>query len=229
MAILDYLNRKVQQLNGSHKNGLEAGRLNDIADRKFGQMISAIQSWIPSDCSLEKLGLCKAVLAYQSDIGNASFQLEYQMKNMLLSRNYDLVIGSSFRPRLKSDEICKTEDFKVALTYEGTLRINRVMFLTNDDHEVAVRLQNVLNNALLTKRLAHLKPTLLVIESDCRQGIVRIRMESLQGSATWSVFPPAFQLIMPKRQYCLELLEVMMILSQVVQIVCEAEPVSHFC
>lgn len=225
MAILDYLNSKVQQLNQSGKNDLENGRLNDIADMKFGQMISTMQSWIPSSCSLEKSGLCKAVLAYQSDIGDVYFRLQYEMKNMLLSRNYDLVISSSFRSHLHSSQMRQTEDFKVALTYEGTLQINRVMFTANRDHEIALRLQNALNSPLLTKRLEHLKLSLLVIESDCRQGIVRIRMESLQGSATWSIFPPAFQLIMPKRQYCWKLLEVMRILSQIVQIVCKAEPI----
>lgn len=148
-----------------------------------------------------------------------SLKLIYNWENRFLSVNYNLqMVGIVPINQVRFEETGDCH-FTLRCTQRG-LKGKRAYSWNcghwESDRETLDAYQERLNHPLIIERLRALDILEMEIWHRDESGFWQISCESLIGSATWMLVPPVFSMITPKREECLQFLELFELLADAV-------------
>lgn len=214
---LDALNQRLRKINRPDTAATREGKMNTRADKRFAQVVDIFADVLEPQCSVEKIGLCRANIEWSYQQETVSSQLAYEMKNLLLSRNYDLILESDLPVQWKDHSAETKENLRVTLEYGGKISVKSCAFAVQRGAEQANQLIKALNIPLIQERLMRLQLSMVELERNADEDSIHVRMHTLRGSATWCLLPPVFQLIPMKKQDCIDLIELLQLIYHAVQ------------
>ncbi len=197
------LNQRIRRINNMDNQLILKGKLNNRAACRFDTLVDLIRSMLGPYVEFVSGGFCKCTLRIVGKRYNTQMNLKYELKDMLLGRNYDLVITVPF----ETDELGPVKDYKIVARHNGGFKRDNISLATEYGNSYAKRFANVLDNKLVKERISRLQLIDLVVEHSNETGVSQIVIKSIKGSCTWTLIPPVFQLIKPKKQDCIDLIE----------------------
>ncbi|GAA0428326.1 hypothetical protein GCM10008983_00750 [Lentibacillus halophilus] len=127
-------------------------------------------------------------------------KMSYLLKDRFFARSYDLVFEFEI-PAIFN------ENMKFKLCYLGKTKVDGAQFSILNGNQEAASILEKLNNPLIISRLVKLDLLNLNLEYSIRKKRWYIRTDSLIGSTTWNLIPPALQVIKPKEKECVFMIE----------------------
>lgn len=210
---LDALNQRLRKINRPEVAATHSGRRNTWADKQFSQVVEIFAGVLQPRYTIHKTGLCCADISWDYREQIILSRLRYEMKNMLLSRSYDLVLESNLPVQWAEHSSGIKESWRITLKYGGIMRIKTCEFAVQRGGDWASRLTKALQIPLVWERLLRLELSAMELEHIAGDSTIHIRMSALRGSATWCLIPPVFQLIPMKEQDCMDLIELLQLIA----------------
>lgn len=127
-------------------------------------------------------------------------RMSYILKDRLFSRSYDLLF--EYEVPANYNEVMKFE-----LRYLGKTRIKGAQFETMNGISEATPILEKLNNPLIVSRLVKLDLMDLKLDYSPEEKKWYVCTNSLIGSTTWNLIPPALQVITPTEEECVLMIE----------------------
>lgn len=127
--------------------------------------------------------------------------MQYELQDRLFARNYDLIFSFAAPCPVQF----QNEAMELRLHYEGRISVQGARFVCKKGNSEAFLKK--LNHKLLAERLAMLDflDCMLVHREGAAEWEITVR--SLIGSAVWNLIPPVFQVIEPKKNECIRMME----------------------
>ena len=180
------------------------------AEAKVGALANlfaaaAGERWVKTDP-----GVLRRTLLFSGFHYLNSLQLVYNWENRFMSVSYNLQMVSVYP--VDNDRFEQTGDclFTLHCTQKGLRGKRTYSWKCGQWKEGAAKLaayRERLANPLVTDRLAALDIMEMEIQYKEDWGGWRVSCESIIGSATWLLIPPAFSMVTPKLEECVAFLE----------------------
>jgi hypothetical protein len=134
--------------------------------------------------------------------------LRYRMENRLFAILYDLLIETSVPAQNAG---APRRAVRIEAELKGKLFVKDAIFVlkacSDCDERRADAILALLDNDLLRERILALDLADIVLSFDPGRAEWTIRCRSIIGSTTWNLIPPITQLIKPKEDECVKLIE----------------------
>lgn len=208
MEILQKLHNKIPS---SSPATISPDRLSNRANRSFQETTSLFLQCMEDRCESIRSGYCFQELRIYHPHQPVHLKLSYHMKNMLLSRGYDLIIESSI-PLSEADP-----DMELELSYRGIFKIKSAGFRALRGGPSASALVEKLNLELIKSRLLSQQPSQLTLHYEQETGRLKLSMHLLKGSVSWCLIPPIYQHIPLKQKDCVEIVEIFQLITKVIR------------
>jgi hypothetical protein len=134
--------------------------------------------------------------------------MRYRMDNRFFAIIYDLFFETSVTPRQKKRP---AGAMRFEADLKGKMFVTDAAFTMRDcaegEEAYADEILSLLNNELIRDRILLTDLADITISFDPASGKWTIRCRSIIGSTTWNLIPPLTQLIKPKDDECVRLLE----------------------
>jgi hypothetical protein len=133
-------------------------------------------------------------------------ELLYKVENRFFAVSYDLVYRASVPCR---EAPAYDGGLRFSAVPEGKLAITGAHFVSDaeDGDAFAERRVRDLNHSLIIDRIVSMDLTDISVSHDAEGGAWAICCRSIIGSTTWNLIPPITQLIKPREEECLRLIE----------------------
>lgn len=176
------------------------GILNRKANEKLNFVINTYARVLRGYWKTEHNGFLYSRISFSDLYYLKELKMSYILKDRFFARSYDLVFEYEV-PAIFN------EHMKFRLRYLGSTKINGAEFAVIEGNQEAVPLLKKLNNPLILNRLVKLDLLDLNVEYCTQKERWYIRTDSLIGSATWNLIPPALQVIKPTEKECVLMIE----------------------
>lgn len=143
-------------------------------------------------------------------------ELKYNYENRFFSISYNLEMSTEVLTNQRFTEI---GDCVFQVKSKGRLNIKDAEWVCKEfqgNAEERDRYLERLNNRLIIDRIVVLDMTKIVISHKKGSGKWSIRCESMVGSATWILIPPVINLIKPRTEECIQVIEFFELVSDAV-------------
>jgi hypothetical protein len=178
------------------------------ADAKLNHLADIMASALGAHCRDQSRQFLDKTLFFKGLKFIDDLNMRYRMENRFFAVLYDLLLETSVPARVKG-----TPQNAVLLEAQlkGKAFVNDVAFVgasfSEQDREYVERALGLLNNELIRERILSLDLANISAAFDPVAAAWTIRCRSIIGSTTWNLIPPITQLIKPKREECLRLVE----------------------
>lgn len=180
------------------------------ADTKIGALAELFKSASGSHWEKTNIAPLERELIFSGFQYLDSLKLLYNWENRFMSVNYNLemvnVIPANTNEFNETQNCvfllnCKQRGFSGARQYSWKYQHQ------NCDTTVLSSCLERLNNPLIIKRLETLDIMEMELRYNTEENTWRISCESMLGSSTWILIPPVLSMITPKREECVQFLE----------------------
>lgn len=209
MTSIQNFNAKIRSFNRMDNQIISQGLLNNRVANKFNVLMRIFEDSLGASIEFISKGFCRGRFRTTDRNYDVEVVMKYELKNMLLGRNYDLTLKSDFNLQEANESI---DDFSVVTSYSGKLKYNDVKFIVEYGDSSATDFVNIINNTLVKERIIRLQIINLRIGFSRETGNIEIVIESIKGSCTWSLIPPVLQLIKPKQRDCIDMVELIQLI-----------------
>lgn len=186
------------------------GILNRKANAKLNFVTSTYESALKGYWKTEYNGFLSKRIFFNDLYFLEELKMSYILKDRLFARSYDLVFEYEV-PAIFNEQM------KFALRYLGTTKINGAQFVMIDGNQEADLILKKLNNPLIHSRLVQLDLFDLTLVYSPQNEKWYIRTDSLIGSSTWNLIPPALQVIKPTEKECVLMIELFELIADAVR------------
>lgn len=178
----------------------EMGILNRRANEKLNYVLSTYASALRGYWRTEDNGFLYKRISFNDLYHLKELKMSYILKDRLFARSYDLVFEYEV-PAIFNEHM----NFK--LRYLGRNKINGAKFVALVGNQEVGPILEKLNNPLIHSRLVKLDLMDLDVEYSIQEKKWYVRTDSLIGSSTWNLIPPALQVIKPTEKECVLMIE----------------------
>jgi hypothetical protein len=133
--------------------------------------------------------------------------LIYKIENRLFAISYDLIYEAKYTMKEKPNENCHCA---FAVKLKGKISISDAEFIdigSECSSEMVEGYLERLNNKLIIDRVIALDLTDIHVTFDENTATWSFLSRSLIGSTTWTLIPPIVQLITPRKDECIRMIE----------------------
>lgn len=176
------------------------GILNRKADAKLNFVNTLYANALKGYWTTEYNGFLNKRISFNDLYFLEELKMSYILKDRLFSRSYDLVFEYEV-PAVFNEEM------KFGLHYLGRTKIKGAQFKMIDGKHEANAILKKLNHPLIHSRLVQLDLVDLHLEYSTQEKKWDVRTDSLIGSSTWNLIPPALQVIKPTEKECVLMIE----------------------
>ncbi len=178
----------------------EMGILNRRANEKLNYVISTYAGALRGYWRTEDNGFLYKRISFNDLYHLKELKMSYILKDRLFARSYDLVIEYEV-PAIFNEQL------KFGLRYLGRNKINGAKFVVLLGNQDVGPILEKLNNPLIHDRLVKLDLIDLNVEYSPQEKKWYVLTDSLIGSSTWNLIPPALQVIKPTEKECVMMIE----------------------
>jgi len=207
----------IRKINKMDEQVLTPGILNNRAEHRFTEVINSFKRTFKD----KYIMLCKEFCSCKFKVSGLKYDLpikcSYELKNMLLGRNYDLRIEIDVPLDMITGIVPEIDAFDIDVKYKGVLKPNGAKFNVNKGGIFAKKLSDNLNIQFILDRIFRLNALALFVRYNSGEKKISILIESLKGSSTWCLIPPIFQLIPLKEQDCIDIVEISQLMAHAIK------------
>ncbi len=189
-------------------------KMNKKADKKLGAVADMFCQVLPDNCEVIDSDMLYRRLRVSDLAPLYDVMLVYDVENRFAAISYNLLVQSVVRAR-------EERYYSFELKLDGTIRTKSMRFeKTNDDRWPDHRerqLLGLLNEPIVLGKIQQLGLLGVSLRYQLEYGRWLISVRSMVGSSTWILMPPVMQVIMPVRQEVYQFMELMRMLTSILQ------------